>query len=201
MLKVCFKKPLLFVISFLSCLLPLGFGTTVEPPSFEELVKQAEIIFVGKVTAIRSVWEGVGQNRCIRSYVTLEPLKVLKGNPATPYVLSMVGGTVGDKTLEIVDVPKFKVGETNLLFIEHNGTQFMPLVGIMHGFYKLEYDAKSGEEIVLNHQGKALHSTSEIDTGSAGQADAEIRKGSLSALRRSELEHRIRSAVNSLVTK
>lgn len=178
-------------------LISLCFATTVEPPTFDELVKKAEFIFVCKVITIRSVWEGEGSNRCIKSYVTLEPLKVLKGNPATPYILVMLGGTVGDKTLEIVDAPKFKIGETNLLFVEHNGTQFMPLVGIMHGFYKLEYDAKSGEEIVLNHQGKKLHSTSEIDAATTGQSDEKVNAGALNALRRSEFEDRIRSSLAS----
>ena len=45
-------------------------ATTVIPPSFEQLVQQAELIFQGTVTDVRSIWEGEGAQRHISTYVT-----------------------------------------------------------------------------------------------------------------------------------
>ena len=127
------------------------------------MVHQAEIIFRGKVTAVRSEWSGEGSQRCIVTYVTFDVLKALKGAPASPYVLRLLGGTVGDQTMEIDGVPKFAVGDKTLLFVEHNGTQIVPLVGMMYGYFHLTTDTATGQEIVHRFNGEALHTTAEID--------------------------------------
>src|SRR6266852_6394237 len=45
-------------------------ATSVIPPTFEQLVGQAELIFQGTVTEVHSVWSGEGAQRHIDSYVT-----------------------------------------------------------------------------------------------------------------------------------
>src|SRR5207249_2014196 len=45
-------------------------ATTVIPPSFDDLVGRAEIIFQGTVTDVRSEWTGEGAQRHIMSDVT-----------------------------------------------------------------------------------------------------------------------------------
>lgn len=138
-------------------------ATTVDPPDFATLVKDADVIFRGQVTNIRSEWAGEGRERHIVSYVTFEVLKSLKGNPSSPFILQMLGGTVGTETFEIVGAPKFKTGDRSLLFVEKNGTQFVPLVGIMHGHFRITQDPASGEEILLKHDGVPLTGSDEID--------------------------------------
>jgi hypothetical protein len=138
-------------------------ATTVDPPDFASLVSEAEVIFRGQVTGIRSEWTGAGENRRIVSYVTFDVLKTLKGNPSTPFVLQMLGGTVGDETFEVVGAPKFSVGDKSLLFVEKNGEQFVPLVGIMHGHFRVAKDPSSGDEILLKHDGRPLTGIDEID--------------------------------------
>lgn len=138
-------------------------ATTVEPPAFATLVTQAEIIFSGEVVSVLSKWAGQGDERHIESQVSFKVLKVLKGNPPAIYVMSMVGGTVGDQTLEIVGAPKFKVGDKSVLFVENNGTQIVPLVGMMHGHYGIKKDAATGEEVLHKHDGTPLTGTQEID--------------------------------------
>jgi hypothetical protein len=41
--------------------LSAAWGTTVVPPTFEELVSQAELIFQGAVTDVRSEWAGASR--------------------------------------------------------------------------------------------------------------------------------------------
>ena len=131
-------------------------ATTVIPPTFDELVGKAELIFQGSVTNVRSQWVGEGAQRHIASYITFNVDDALKGSPGTSYTIQMLGGTVGDETMEVSDSPKFAVGDRDILFVEHNGQQFVPLVGIMHGRFKIQREAQTGREIVATNEGNRL---------------------------------------------
>ena len=54
--------------------------------------------------------------------------------------MRMLGGTVDGQTMEVSDAPKFKVGDHDVLFVENNGSQFIPLVGIQHGRFRVQKD-------------------------------------------------------------
>ncbi len=155
-------------------------ATTVIPPNFDELVASADAVFTGDVLGVRGQWEGEGANRRIFSSVTFEVLRVMKGKATTPYTLRMLGGTVGTRTLEVSDVPKFATGDRVVVFVKDNGIQFFPAVGVMHGVYRLTRPGSSATpEKVLDHAGRPLLAVEEI-----GQ-DAAVRE----ALRRSALSH------------
>src|SRR5881227_1900668 len=130
-------------------------ATTVIPPSFDELVSRAEVIFQGTVTNVRSQWVGEGGQRHISSYVTFKVDDAMKGNPGQQITLELLGGTVGAETMEVTDAPKFKMGDRDLLFVEHNGTQFIPLVGIMHGRFKIKKD-ETGRDAVFTNEGSPV---------------------------------------------
>ena len=131
-------------------------ATTVIPPTFDELVGRAELIFQGSVTNVRSQWVGEGAQRHIASYITFNVEDALKGTPGTSYTIQMLGGTVGDETMEVSDGPKFTVGDRDILFVEHNGQQFVPLVGIMHGRFRIQREAQTGREMVVTNKGDRL---------------------------------------------
>lgn len=131
-------------------------ATTVVPPTFDELVDQAEIIFQGGVTDVRSQWIGEGAEHRIETFVTFKIDDAIKGAPGGTYTIRMLGGTVDGQTMEVTDTPKFKVGDRDILFVEHNGSQFVPLVGIMHGRFRVQQDDKSGREIVAKNDGTRL---------------------------------------------
>lgn len=131
-------------------------ATTVIPPTFEQLVGQAELIFQGTVTDARSVWEGEGGQRHIETYVTFQIEDNLKGDAGSSYTIRMLGGTVGDETMEVTDTPHFQVGDRDILFVEHNYDQFVPLVGIQHGRMHLQHDEATGHDIVVNSEGEPV---------------------------------------------
>jgi hypothetical protein len=168
------KKFLRLLISG-ACLIFAGtaLATTVIPPSFDELVSRAEMIFQGNVTDVRSEWTGEGAQRRIMSYVTLKVEDAIKGNPGSTVTLRMLGGTVGGETMEVSDAPKFKVGDRDILFVENNGTQFVPLVGIMHGRFRVEKDA-TGQDAVFTNDGSPLSDFTQLGknekAASAGRA-------------------------------
>ncbi len=85
-------------------------GTTVIPPSFDQLVSQAQVIFQGSVANVRSQWTGEGANRHIESYITFQIEETLKGEASgKSYVMRVYGGTVGEDSMGIADAPEFKV--------------------------------------------------------------------------------------------
>lgn len=157
-------KTLRFLLAF-ACALTIASSaraTTVIPPTFEDLVSRAELIFQGTVTSVRSDWVGEGGQRHIASYVTFRVQDAIKGNPGATYTIEMLGGTVGDQTMKVTDAPDFKVGDRDILFVEHNGQQFIPLVGIMHGRFRLQHEQQTGRDIIATNDGRPLSDVTQL---------------------------------------
>ena len=122
-------------------------ATTVIPPDFDQLVSRAQVIFEGNVTGVQSQWIGEGAQHRIVTFVTFKVDDSLKGDPGTTYTIRMLGGTVDGRTMEVTDAPKFQVGDHDLLFVENNGRQFIPLVGIQHGRIRIQKDQTGAEQL------------------------------------------------------
>jgi len=155
------KFPRLSVFGSVLIMAGVALATTVIPPSFDDLVGRAEMIFQGTVTGVRSEWTGEGAQRHITSYVTVKVEEAIKGNPGASVTLQMLGGTVGAETMEVADAPKFKVGDRDILFVENNGTQFIPLVGIMHGRFRVKKD-EAGRDAVFTNEGSPLSDVTQL---------------------------------------
>ncbi len=174
-------------------------ATSVVPPTFEEMVDRADMVFVGKVIGSNAAWRTVGTNQVIFTQVEFEAQEVLKGKAGKAVTLQFLGGTVGDVTLEVADVPKFGAGDHVLLFVEGNGVQFCPLVGVFHGKFGLRKDEQSGREIVLMHDGRPLRDVKKIGRG--GGQDPASKAAQLSSLpagdpiAATEFKERIRAQV------
>jgi hypothetical protein len=136
-------------------------ATTVIPPTFDQLVRDAELIFEGTVTGVRSEWAGQGAERNIVSYVTFNIEDAIKGAPGKTYTIRMLGGTIDGETAEVADAPRFKIGDRDILFVEHNGNQFVPLVGIMQGRFHVQKDA-GGRDIVTKDNGASLANVAKL---------------------------------------
>lgn len=157
------KKPnYLLVIATLvaAAAVPLS-ATTVIPPTFEQLVDQAEVIFQGTVTKTDSQWIGEGDQRRIVTYVTFHVKDALKGSPGKNFTMRQLGGTVDGETMMIDDAPVFNVGDEDILFVENNGSQVVPLVGIMHGRFHVRKD-DAGRELVTTNEDQPLNDVSRL---------------------------------------
>jgi hypothetical protein len=142
-------------------------ATTVIPPTFDELVGHADVIFQGHVTNVKSELVGEGAQRYIVSYVTFKVEETLKGNPGRSYTIRMLGGTVAGETMAVSDAPKFEVGDKDILFVENNGSQFIPLVGIMHGRFHLRTN-KSGQQIVTDSEDEPVKNVAHLGKMGSG---------------------------------
>lgn len=118
---------------------------------FTELVARAEQIVIGTVSAIREEPDTSGTPYTL---VTFSDLSVLKGDLGATLTLRFYGGTAGDVTVHIPDMPTFTLGERNVLFVAGNGTTICPLVGIWQGRFYVRFDPTLGTDVVedSNHQ-------------------------------------------------
>ena len=143
------------------------FATTVIPPTFDQLVDQAEVIFHGTVAKVDSQWIGEGAQRHIVSYITFKVKDPLKGAPGQTYTMRAFGGTVDGETMLIGDAPTFQVGDEDFVFVENNGKQVIPLVGMMHGRFHVRKDA-SGNEMVTTNEDEPLRDVAALGRGGPG---------------------------------
>ena len=188
-------KPLRVLLS-LSCLaltIATLTATTVIPPTFDQLVNDAEMIFEGTVSSMHSEWAGQGSERHIVTFVTFKVEDPIKGSVGLEYTLRMFGGTVDGQTIEVADAPRFKAGDRDILFVEHNGTQFIPLVGIMHGRFHVQAD-ETGLEIIAKDNGAPLAQVTKL-----GQDERAAVAGK--ALSKAEFKAAIRQKLAEKVAK
>jgi hypothetical protein len=169
-------------------------ATTVIPPTFDDLVTRADAIFEGTVTGLRSEWMGEGANRHIVTYVSFKVEDALKGATNSDYTIQMLGGTVDGHTMEVTDAPRFKVGDRDILFVEHNGTQFIPLVGIMHGRFHVVPDADGVNEKIAKDSGATV-----ADPGKLGQDEVAAVTGK--AMTKAEFKAAIRQKLAEKAAK
>ena len=149
--------------------------TTVLPPTFDELLAEAATIVRAEVVDVRSDWRdrrpGSGP---IVTFVTVRVQQTLKGGSSTQMLLEFLGGTVGDSTLTVAEMPQFRVGDRDILFINDAGRPVSPIVGFFVGRFPIRVDAFTGREFVTTFDGRPLSDAADI-----GSAPAK----SLSALR------------------
>lgn len=143
---------------------PLARATTVVPPSFSDLVRNADAIHRGTVTAVeaRRVATPDGSGTFIMTYVTVAIERTLKGATAKEVTLEFVGGTLGDDRLIVRGMPTFAVGDREFVFVQKNGVQFCPLVAMMHGRYRVLRDEATAREFVARDNRSPLTDTAEV---------------------------------------
>ncbi|MBC7368044.1 MAG: hypothetical protein H7343_14730 [Undibacterium sp.] len=157
-------RPLLALAAALLLSAPAAQAMSVVPPTFPELVAEAESIVRGKVTALRSAYDETSPGRPIRTYVTFSVERTLKGTAPTADSVTLVflGGTVGSDSLEVAGMPKFNIGDREIVFVARNGHTFCPLIGAGHGRYRVLHDATTQRDYVARENRTPLESTTEV---------------------------------------
>ena len=179
------------------CLAVAARAMIVVPPTFSELVAEAETVVRGVVTEQRSEEFDSPQGRGIRTLVTLRVERVLKGKPTETITLTLLGGTVGRRTLRIDGMPTFRVGDRQLVFVAGNGRVFCPVVASGHGRFHVQRDATTGREFVARDNGRPLMSKEEIGTSlSTPQVGVRVTPGSI-GIALADFESQITSAITS----
>jgi len=189
-------RSFLLIAFSIAVAIPAARALSVIPPTFEQLVSTAEVVVDGEVTGVRSELDSHQGRPRVYTYVSIRVIDALKGAPGSTVELRMLGGTVGDVTLQVSGVPKFQVGERNLFFIEGNGVNFCPLVAVPHGYYPIKERASDGEKVVLRSNGEPLAEVAEVVEDFHSHARAHGAKGEAGrAMTLADFKSRIRSEV------
>ncbi len=126
-------------------------ATTVLAESFPDLVHKAEVIAVGTVTGINNHWDAA--RRAPFTVVTFSNLNVLKGTTEGDTLsLYFLGGiTPKGHTISVHGVPRFSIGEKNIVFCAGNQRNFSPLVGVWQGRLRIAFDTQRQVETVRDN--------------------------------------------------
>lgn len=156
------RQPWLVWVLLVTCITPVGRATTIIAPTFPELVAKSDQVLLGEVTAITSELVTRGSERAIFTRVTFAVRETVVGTAPALLTLEFLGGTVGELTMDVDGIPSFAVGRTEILFVQNNGRQICPLVGMAHGRYKIERDAATGVDVVKRDNGSSLTNVAQV---------------------------------------
>jgi hypothetical protein len=152
----------LLTLSLSLLIIPHAVATTVIAPTFTELVAQSESVLWGEVTAINSELVTQGNSRAIFTRVTVTVREQIIGTNPTTVTLEFLGGTVGELTMVVDGMPRFAVGQNDILFVQNNGRQICPLVGMAHGRYSIVRDPLTGTDQITRDNGATLTNVAQV---------------------------------------
>ena len=131
-------------------------GAILIPKDFQDLAREADVVFAGTVTDIYSEWDGEAYHSKIHTYVTFTDLKIIAGDYTDRSIeVRLLGGEIDDIGVEYSGVPKFRLGDKNIIFLSGNFKALCPIVGWSQGIYRVVTDLDTGEEILFSHDGPA----------------------------------------------
>lgn len=149
MIKMITEKALgsLFAVFFLCSLTAIMHAATIAKVSTDDLVNKAELIFEGKVVAVRSK---MNQRGYIYTYIKFDVVDVLIGEwSKNTLELRFTGGTVGNVRLNVGSIMP-SLGQRGIYFVEKVEQGLVnPLLGWEQGRFTI---ADDGSVIAGNTQ-------------------------------------------------
>ncbi len=119
------------------------FATTVIAKSFRSLAVEADAVFAGTVSEVRSYRRDNGR---IWTVVRFSDLHWMAGGGGSEKELEFAGGRVGDRAEMVGGMPQFVEGQRALLFVRDGGSA-SPIVGFHQGCFALR-PSEIGETVV-----------------------------------------------------
>ena len=137
-------------------------AASVVAPTFDALVARSQVVFVGETLGVQSRWVSTPSGPAIVSVVTFKVVRTLKGELGGQTQLEFLGGTVGEHRMEIPGMPRFHVGDEDVLFVDERGQPVSPVVGFMHGRFRVLEDPGTRRQSVARHNFEPLASVRDI---------------------------------------
>jgi hypothetical protein len=144
-------------------------ATTIVSIPFRDLVARAERILVTEVVDVASR-EDASRPGLIVTRVTFRVASVLKGPSAALVALDLVGGALGEASLEVMGLPRFRIGDRDVLFVKPAGRHVSPFVGFAHGRVRITQDPRSGLPRVARFDGRPIASARDFSDPHASHA-------------------------------
>ena len=110
---------------------------------------------------VRARWDQRAGERLIVSDVTFRVARTQKGTSSSQVVLQFFGGTVGKDSMQLAGMPSFERGDRTVLFLRNDGGRGYPLVGLMHGRFRISR-GPDGVDRVTTFDGQTFGDVSQI---------------------------------------
>ena len=156
-------------------------AASVIAPTFDAMVARAQTVFVGETVDVRSRWVSTPSGRAIVTVVTFKVVRTLKGELGAQTQLEFLGGTVGEYRMEIPGMPKFRLGDEDVLFVDERGDPVSPVVGFMHGRFRVLEDAGTRRLSVARYNFEPLADVRDIGAAAPAPRVSSARALSLAA--------------------
>lgn len=148
------------VLAVWAGVLGVGHAASVVQMPFEQLVRDAEVAFEGRVVSVDSGWSESG--KAIVTRVTFAVDDVMIGASEQTVQLTFLGGTVGDLRMGVSGLRVPSVGETGIYFIESTSRRLVsPVLGWNQGQFRIA--RHGGERVMLTSDGRPLAGFTETD--------------------------------------
>ena len=152
--KQCMRLLTGLFVAFCVLAAQSAFSLSFESKGFDDLVAEAEQVFIGTIADSSSRYTGRG---IIVTDYRFDVVETIKGSvPAGLITITMLGGKVGQVELTIPGAPTFRAGIRYLLFVAGNGTVIFPTVGGTQGIFQIRVDPSSGIARVHDFSGNPL---------------------------------------------
>jgi hypothetical protein len=135
-------------------------ATTFEPLTFNDLVTQADVIFVGDVVDVRPYTVQTRERTIVKTRVTFSVADPLYGTSSIVEVFDFLGGETQELGMRVAGMPTFAVGDRRVVFARRDRS-INPIVGFTQGLMKVTRDA-GGVERVLTIDGASVARLSDV---------------------------------------
>jgi hypothetical protein len=129
-------------------------ATSFEPLTFNDLVTQADVIFVGDVVDVRPYTVQTRERTIVKTRVTFSVSDPLYGTSSIVEVFDFLGGETEELGMRVAGMPTFAVGDRRVVFARRERS-INPIVGFTQGLMKVTRDA-GGVDRVLTIEGASV---------------------------------------------
>ena len=153
------------LLAALFLLLPVApalHAMSVIPPTFAELVAEADVIVRARVVSLQPFAEKSPAGEVLRTRITFVVEATLKGRHEGGLTLDFLGGELDGRGLRVPGMPTFTPGATEMLFVTRQGAGLCPLVAAGHGRYRVLTDRVSGREFIARNDFTPLASEHDV---------------------------------------
>lgn len=140
-----------------------GQAASVRQVTMDEMLRQSQFVFEGKVTALQSKEDGTKR---IHTLVTFAVQEIIKGEYSKGTItLSFLGGTAGEVTMAVSDMVFPRVGEHGIYFVESlDRLQVHPFYGWSQGHFLVRPDASGTDRVMTNSEQPVIEVSSDMAT-------------------------------------
>ena len=153
-------RTLVFVCALVAATSATTRATSFEPVTFNDLVAQADVIFVGDVVDVRPFTVQTRERTIVKTRVTFSVAEPLYGTASLVEVFDFLGGETADLGLKVAGMPTFTVGDRRVVFARRDRS-INPIVGFTQGLMKVARDA-GGVDRVLTLEGAPIARLSDL---------------------------------------